>query len=142
MESTLMTSPVYTGTRPITMWWFGAGLTALAVLFLTFDFALKFTANDAVLSAFADLGYAVSLAPVIATLEIVCLVIYLVPRTALFGALLWTGYLGGAIASHMRVGNPLFSHTLFPIYVAALIWGGLVLRDADLRSFLRRRITD
>ena len=62
------------------------------------------------------------------------------PRTSLLGALLWTGYLGGAIATHLRVGNPLFSHTLFPIYVAVLIWGGLVLRDADLRVFLLRRV--
>ena len=141
MESTLATSAAYTGNRPTTAWWLGAILTALSVLFLAFDFAIKFTANAAVVSAFAELGYPLSLAPVIATLETVCLVIYLVPRTSLLGALLWTGYLGGAIASHVRVGNPFFSHTLFPIYVAALIWGGLILRDADLRSFLLRRIT-
>jgi hypothetical protein len=141
MESTLATSTAYTGNRPTTAQWLGAILTALAVLFLVFDFAVKFTTNAAVVSAFAELGYPLSLAPIIGTLEIVCLVIYLVPRTSLLGALLWTGYLGGAIASHVRVANPLFSHTLFPIYVAALIWGGLILRDADLRSFLLRRIT-
>lgn len=140
MASTLATSTVYTGTRPSTAWWVGAILTALVVAFLVFDAAVKFTANSAVVSAFAQLGYPLALAPVIATLEIVCLVVYLVPRTSLLGALLWTGYLGGAIATHLRVGNPLFSHTLFPIYVAVLIWGGLVLRDADLRVFLLRRV--
>jgi DoxX-like family len=140
MASTLATSTVYTGTRPSTAWWVGASLTALVVAFLVFDAAVKFTANSAVVSAFAQLGYPLALAPVIATLEIVCLVVYLVPRTSLLGALLWTGYLGGAIATHLRVGNPLFSHTLFPIYVAVLIWGGLVLRDADLRVFLLRRV--
>lgn len=139
MESTLATT-AYTGTRPSTAWWVGTILTALVVAFLVFDAAVKFTANSAVVSAFAELGYPLSLAPVIATLEIVCLVVYLVPRTSVLGALLWTGYLGGAIATHLRVGNPLFSHTLFPIYVAVLIWGGLVLRDADLRVFLLRRV--
>ena len=140
MASTLATSTVYTGSRPSTAWWVGAILTALVVAFLVFDAAVKFTANSAVVSAFAQLGYPLALAPVIAALEIVCLVVYLVPRTSLLGALLWTGYLGGAIATHLRVGNPLFSHTLFPIYVAVLIWGGLVLRDADLRVFLLRRV--
>jgi hypothetical protein len=141
MESTLTAIP-YTGTRPTTTWWVGAILTGLAVLFLGFDFAVKFMASDMVASAFADLGYPSSLASVIGTIEIVCLLIYLVPRTSLLGALLWTGYLGGAIATHVRVGNPLFSHTLFPIYIAALIWGGLILRDGDLRAFLLRRIKE
>jgi hypothetical protein len=61
-------------------------------------------------------------------------VTYLIPRTAVLGAILWTGYLGGAIAIHLRVGNPLFSHTLFPIYVAAFLWAGLWLRDRRVRA--------
>jgi hypothetical protein len=69
----------------------------------------------------------------------VCLIIYVVPRTAPLGAILWTGYLGGAIATHVRVGNPLASHTLFPIYVAALLWGGLWLRDRRVRGLLAAR---
>jgi hypothetical protein len=64
-------------------------------------------------------------------------VLYLVPRTAPLGAVLWTGYLGGAIATHLRLDNPLFSHVLFPIYVAALLWGGLYLRDARVRDLAR-----
>jgi hypothetical protein len=62
--------------------------------------------------------------------------VYLVPRTAVVGAVLWTGYLGGAIATHVRVGNPLLSHTLFPIYVAVLLWGGLYLRDSRVKSLI------
>jgi hypothetical protein len=62
-----------------------------------------------------------------------CLTLYLLPRTSALGALLLTGYLGGAVATHVRVGNPLFSHVLFPTYVAALIWGGLILRRPELR---------
>ena len=70
-------------------------------------------------------------------MQLACLILYLVPRTAPLGAVLWTGYLGGAIATHVRVGNPLFSHTLFPIYVAAMLWGGLWLRDARVRRLLQ-----
>jgi hypothetical protein len=70
----------------------------------------------------------------IGLIQVVCLAVYLLPRTAILGAVLWTGYLGGAIATHVRVGNPLFSHILFPIYVAALLWGGLWLRDRRLRG--------
>jgi DoxX-like family len=62
-----------------------------------------------------------------------------IPRTAVFGAILLTGYLGGAIATHVRVGSPLFSHTLFPVYVALLIWGGLYLRDDRLRALIPLR---
>lgn len=69
-------------------------------------------------------------------LQLILLVLYVVPRTSVLGALLWTGYLGGAVATHVRVGNPLFSHTLFPTYLATLLWLGLWLRDARVRSLL------
>jgi len=69
---------------------------------------------------------------------LLCVVAYAIPRTSVLGALL-TGYLGGAVATHVRVGNPLFSHTLFPIYFAFFVWGGLVLRDARLRALLPGR---
>jgi hypothetical protein len=111
-------------------------MTAIPALFLAFDTAIKFTQVDAVAQSIGQLGYAPGSAPMIGTLELVCLAFYLVPRTAFFGAVLLTGYLGGAIASHVRVGNPLFSHELFPTYIAALVWGGLYLRDARLRALL------
>ena len=66
-----------------------------------------------------------------------CLALYLIPLTARVGVVLLTGFLGGAMASHVRVGDPLLTHVLFPIYVAALLWAGLALRDARLRAFLR-----
>jgi hypothetical protein len=69
----------------------------------------------------------------------VCLALYLVPRTAIVGAVLWTGYLGGAIATHLRVNDPLLTHTLFPTYVAALLWGGLWLRDRRVRALTAPR---
>jgi DoxX-like family len=67
------------------------------------------------------------------------LVVYVVPRTSVLGAILLTGYLGGAVATHVRVGSPLFTHVLFPTYVGALIWGGLVLREDRLRSLIPLR---
>jgi hypothetical protein len=66
-------------------------------------------------------------------------VLYLIPRTAPIGALLWTGYFGGAIVTHLRVGDPLLTHILFPIYVSALLWGGLYLRDPRVRAVLGKR---
>ena len=69
-------------------------------------------------------------------IELVLLVLYVVPRTALLGAVLWTGYLGGAIATHVRLENPLFTHVLFPVYIAALLWGALWLRDPRTRVLL------
>lgn len=86
--------------------------------------------------SFAELGYPPSVILWIGLVEVACLALYLVPRTAPLAAILWTGYLGGAIATHVRLANPLFSHTLFPIYVAILLWLPLWLRDARVRSLL------
>jgi DoxX-like family len=117
----------------------GRVLSALAVLFLAFDTVIKFTGIPAVEENMTQLGYAMSSVVVIAILELVCLVAYLVPRTSVLGAVILTGYLGGAIASHLRVGNPLFSHVLFPTYIAALLWGGLYLRDTRVRAIISAR---
>jgi hypothetical protein len=86
-----------------------------------------------------ELGYPESVVVGIGIIELVCLVVYLIPRTTVLGAVLLTGYLGGAIASHVRIGSPLFTHVLFPIYVAALIWGGLFLREGRLRALIPLR---
>ena len=75
-------------------------------------------------------------------IELVCLVLYLVPRTSVLGALLLTGYLGGAVATHVRVENPLLTHTLFPLYVGAMLWGGLYLRESRLHALLPLRRGD
>ena len=119
--------------------WVGRGLSALAVLFLVFDTVIKFLPIPQVTESFAQLGYPPQLAWTIGTIELICLAVYLWPRTSIIGAVLWTGYLGGAIATHVRVENPLFSHVLFPTYVAALLWGGLLLQDERLRGLFRAR---
>ena len=86
----------------------------------------------------AQLGSQPHHLPILGAIQLACLALYLLPRTAPLGAVLWTGYLGGAIAVHVRVGNPLFTHVLFPTYVAALLWGGLWLRDRRVRALLER----
>ena len=117
--------------------WTGRILGGIAVLFLTMDTVFKLVAPAAMAAeATAQLGYPPHLLPVIGVIEAILLVIYLIPRTSVFGALLWTGYLGGAIATHFRIGNPLFTHQLFPIYIATLLWLGLWLRDRRLRAVL------
>jgi hypothetical protein len=118
--------------------WTGRVLTGLATLFLLVDAGFKFATTPEAIEATRELGWPANVIPVLGVMELVCLALYLVPRTAVLGAVLWTGYLGGAIATHLRVGNPLLTHTLFPIYVAALIWGGLWLRDRRLRGLLSR----
>ena len=117
--------------------WAGRILTGIAVLFLTFDLAMKLAGAKEAVDGTVKLGWQPHHLPILGGLQLVCLVLYLIPRTAPLGAVLWTGYLGGAVATHLRVDDPLFSHTLFPVYVAALIWGGLYLRDARVREALR-----
>ena len=117
--------------------WAGRTLSALGVLFLTVDTVGKLIALGPVVEATVQLGFAPDYVVIIGLVELLCLSLYLVPRTAVLGAILWTGYFGGAIATHLRLDNPLFSHTLFPIYIAALLWGGLYLRDSRVRALLR-----
>ena len=117
----------------------GRVLTGLAALFLAFDSAIKLMLAKEAVEGSAKYGFSPDQVFVIGVIGLVCLVLYLIPRIAPLGAVLWTGYLGGAIVTHFRQGDPLLSHTLFPIYVAALIWGGLYLRDRRVRAVLGRR---
>ncbi|HYP98997.1 MAG TPA: DoxX family protein [Polyangiaceae bacterium] len=117
----------------------GFGVSALPVLFLLFDSVIKLLVIPPVVESFAQLGYPISLARGIGVLELVCLTLYLLPRTAVLGGIVLTGFLGGAISTHLRIGDPLFSHVLFPVYVGLLVWGGLILRDDTLRALLFAR---
>ena len=116
--------------------WAGRIVSGLAVLFLLFDGALKVGQLPPAVEATTQLGYPPTVIFGLGVIELACLIAYLFPRTAVLGAVLWTGYLGGAIATHVRVGNPLFTHALFPTYVAAFLWVGLWLRDQRLRTVL------
>lgn len=116
--------------------WAGRVVSGLGVLFLAFDGTFKLFAPPEALQATEALGWSGHIVFSLGVLQLVLLALYLVPRTAVLGALLWTGYLGGAVATHVRIGNPLFSHVLFPTYVATLLWLGLWLRDARVRAVL------
>jgi hypothetical protein len=118
------------------MIWTGRILTALVALFMAFDSIIKVIKIDVVVESFARLGFADTVSRGIGGIEIVATLLYLFPRTAVLGAVLLTGVYGGAIASHLRIDDPLFSHTLFGVYLGAVMWAGVWLRDARLRSLL------
>jgi len=108
--------------------WAGRTLSALAALFLLFDSVIKLMKIAPVVESLARLGLPLHLARGIGALELACLIVYVIPRTSIPGAILLTGFLGGAVLTHVRVGDPLVSHVLFPVYIGALLWGGLFLR--------------
>ncbi len=114
----------------------GRIISGVAVAFLIFDGVTKVMKVPAVMQASAQMQYPLRLIPVIGIVLLVCTLVYVIPRTSVLGALLLTGYLGGAVEAQLRVGNPLFSETLFPVYFALLVWGGLFLRDNRLRALL------
>ncbi|HEX7831870.1 MAG TPA: DoxX family protein [Thermoanaerobaculia bacterium] len=116
--------------------WTGRVFSAIGVLFLLFDAIGKLLRPAAVIEGTTQLGWPVSAILTLGVIQVICLIAYLIPRTSVLGAILWTGYLGGAIATHMRLGNPLFTHILFPTYLAAFLWGGLWLRDRRLRALV------
>ena len=119
--------------------WPGRALTALPVLFLAFDVTIKLMRIQPVVDSFTQLGIPVELARVVGTVELICLLLYCIPRTAVLGAMLLTGYLGGAVLTHLRIGSPLLSHTLFPIYIGIMLWGALWLRDQRVRVLIPLR---
>ena len=116
--------------------WIGRVLSGVAVLFLFFDSTGKLLEVQPVIDGTIALGYPRDLVFTLGVILLAGVLAYLCPRTSVLGALLLTAYLGGAVASQVRVQAPLFTHTLFPIYVALFVWGGLLLRDARLRLLL------
>ena len=115
--------------------WAGRIISALVVAFMLFDGGIKVLQLAPATDASAQLGYSASQTLGVGLLALACLAVYLLPRTAILGAVLLTGYLGGAVATQVRVDAPIFS-VVFPVIVGALAWGGLFLRDARLRALL------
>jgi len=113
-------------------------LSGLVIAFMLLDAGMKLVPLDVVITTTAALGYPPSPALMrgIGVLALLCTALYAYPRTAMLGAILLTGYMGGAIASHLRLGNPLLSHTLFGFYLGVLAWAGLYLRDTRIRALL------
>ena len=120
------------------MLWAGRIACAVPVLFLLFDGVAKLIKPAPVVEATVRLGYPESVVPGLGILLLVCTVVYMVPRTSVLGAILLTGYLGGATATHVRIGDPLFP-ILFPSIVGLFVWGGLFLREERLRTLIPLR---
>ena len=116
--------------------WLGRVLSGLVILFLLFDGAIKLVPWPIVTETMDRIGYgsSESLARSLGVITLACTVLYAIPPTSILGAILLTGYLGGAMASHLRIGSPLFSHTLFGLYIGLMVWGGLWLRNRSLRG--------
>jgi hypothetical protein len=116
--------------------WTGRLISGLVVLFLLFDATIKLLNLEMVRRSYVELGYPPGVGLAIGLIVLACAVLYAFPRTAVLGAVLITALCGGAIASQLRIGSPLFSHVLFGVYVAALAWGGLWMRSESVRSML------
>lgn len=120
--------------------WTGRVLSALSILFLLMDGVMKLVKPEIVVKTTEQLGYSERVIVPLGVVLLVCTILYAIPSTAVLGAILLTGYLGGAVATHVRVGGPLFSATLFPVYIGLLIWGGLYLRDRRVRALAPFRL--
>ncbi|CAG7654611.1 DoxX family protein [Paenibacillus allorhizosphaerae] len=116
--------------------WTARVMYGLALLFMLFDSISKFMMPAPVVEGTVQLGYAEHHIVVIGALGLIATILYAIPRTSVLGAVLLTGYFGGAIATHVRLDNPLFSHILFPVYIAILVWGGIWLKDDNVRKLI------
>ncbi|MFN8517420.1 MAG: DoxX family protein [Chloroflexia bacterium] len=134
------TSSATTHTAPSTsiQVWSGRVLSALGILFLLFDGVIKVAQATPAVDSGTLLGYTANQTLAVGILELALLAIYALPRTATLGAVLMTGYLGGAMASQFRIDAPVFN-IIFPLFIAAFLWGGLLLRDARLRAYITNR---
>jgi hypothetical protein len=119
--------------------WAGRIMSGLAVLFLLFDSSLKLVNSEPAIKGTVELGYAPALIVPLGLLLLICTLLYVVPSTSVLGAILLTGYLGGAVASQVRVGHPLFGFVLFPVYLGILLWGGLYCREGRIRALIPLR---
>jgi len=118
--------------------WTGRALSAIVVLFMILDGVIKLPPLAIVTETMAQIGWPadVGTARLLGIIGLVSTALYALPRTSALGAILLTGYMGGAIATHIRIGNPLFSHTLFAVYLGIILWGGLYLRDPKVRALI------
>jgi hypothetical protein len=121
--------------------WTGRVLSGLVILFMLFDGAIKLVPWPIVTETMEKIGYgsSESLARILGFITVACTVLYAIPPTSILGAILLTGYLGGAMASHVRIGSPLFSHILFGFYLGVMMWVGLWLRNNSLRALIPLR---
>jgi hypothetical protein len=130
-ESEIETAPVSKGSL-----WTGRIMSILSILFFLMDAVMKLLKPTFVVDATVKLGYQEGVIQGLGIALLICTILYAIPGTSVLGAILLTGYLGGAVSSNVRVGNPLISNVLFPVYFALILWGGLYLRDKRLRTLI------
>jgi hypothetical protein len=122
-----------------TQLWISYLMSGLVILFMLLDSIMKFVKPKEVIEGSLALGFGEQHLAVIGTLGLISTLLYVFPRTSILGAILLTAYFGGAVATHLRLNNPLFSHTLFTVYFGIFIWGGLWLRNIKVRELLPLR---
>ncbi|WP_334392933.1 DoxX family protein [Bradyrhizobium sp. AZCC 2262] len=122
--------------RPKWMQWTGWGMTGLMIAFLLFDSVSKLVLEQHVVEATTKIGYPLDVIRPLGIICLACTMLYAIPRTSILGAILLTAYLGGAVASKVRIEDPLISSVLFGVYFGILVWGGLYLRDERLRALI------
>lgn len=133
----MTTSPTLTQTAPSkAKVWTGRIMAGIVILFMLMDSIFKFIPNEQVIEGTTSLGFAVHHLPILGTLGLISIILYIIPRTEFVGAILLTAYWGGAIATHVRLDNPLFSHILFPVYLGLLAWGALYLKNEKFRNLI------
>lgn len=130
-EPNLLEAPVSKGRL-----WTGCILSILPALFLLLDGVMKLMKPEIVVKTTVEIGYQENIIVPLGIVLLICTVLYLIPQTSALGAVLLTGYLGGAVATNARIGSPLFSHILFPVYIGVLLWGGLFLRDPRVSALI------
>ena len=137
MESTMRPQLLATETTNISTGrlWAARIMGGLPVLFMFFDAIMKFVKPAPVVEAFARSGWPLQLSATLGAILLTCTALYVIPRTSVLGAVLLTGYLGGAVATNLRLENPLFSNTLFPVYFGVLVWASLLLRNPRLSEY-------
>ncbi len=133
MQLATHSAPISTGAL-----WTGRVITALVGLFMLVDAVMKFIKPQVVVEGTVKLGYPESVIVGLGVVLLASTILYMIPRTSVLGAILLTGYLGGAVATHVRVGDSTFS-ILFPVIFGALVWGGLFLRDERVRALIPLR---
>ena len=133
-----MQAATYTVPTSRTTLWVGYAISALGVLFLLLDAVIKVLRLAPAIEATVQLGYPEHLVLTIGLVELACLIVYMIPRTAVLGAILMAGYLGGAVTTHLRIGSEPFA-VFFPVILGLMLWGGLYLRDPQLRALIPLR---
>jgi DoxX-like family len=137
-STSIATSPVTSSSRGRKSVIAGRIISGIAIAFMTFDVAMKLAGTKEAVEGTTQLGFSPGVILPLGLIQLACLLLYVVPRTAPLGATLLTAYLGGAVAIHVRLGNPMFTHALFPVYVAVFLWAGLYLRDSRVHALLGR----